>query len=85
MRAYVESLERELAARQKMTQRQQDVLAYIKRYLAAEGRSPSFPEISQHFGWASANGASTAVEALVARGYLRRGYNRRRGIEVVEQ
>lgn len=60
-----------------LTQRQADVLAYIKKHLKASDVPPTMREISEHFGWASHNSAQHHLMALHAAGAVRktnRGY-----------
>ena len=47
-------------------------IGQLRAFYRAEGRSPSFSEMAQLFGYASKNAVYGPVRQLVARGYLRR-------------
>ncbi len=61
--------------------RRADVLAYLRRELAA-GRAPSLAEIAQAFGLASRNAARKHVQALIADGLLAQMPGRKRGLRL---
>lgn len=53
-----------------LTPRQSEVLEFIKRCIAQHGLPPTRHEISQEFGFASANAAEEHLRALARRGAL---------------
>lgn len=66
---------------QTLTTRQQQVHAFIKDYIEANGSSPTLREISAHIGTAGTVTAMGHVAALEKKGYLRRrGAGSSRGI-----
>lgn len=65
-----------------MTERQQGVLQYLRRYAGRHGYPPTVREIGEHFGilWAAAR---NHLKALEKKGALRLHPHRSRGIEIV--
>lgn len=57
----------------KPTERQLEVLAFIRSYRAEHGMSPTIREISEHFGFGGPNATMGHVKALEAKGLLTRG------------
>jgi repressor LexA len=66
----------------KLTKRQKEILDFITEFIQTEGYSPSMEEIAAHFRFASLNAVYKHLEALEARGHLRRDANRARSIEL---
>src|SRR3546814_4612694 len=67
-----------------MTARQLETLAYIDAYQQASGGvSPSFAEIRDRLGLEARSGVFRLVDALEARGHIRRLRHRARAIEVI--
>jgi len=56
-----------------MTKRQNEILAYIMRYIESEGFPPSIREIGLHFEIASLRGVTVHLDALEKKGYIQRG------------
>lgn len=70
---------------QTLTTRQQQVFDFIKEYIEANGCPPTLREISAHIGTAGTVTATSHVEALEKKGYLRRrGGGSSRGIMLVQ-
>ena len=69
----------------KLTKRQKQILDFIAEFIHREGYSPSMEEIGEHFQIASLNAVFKHLEALEARGYLRRDANRARSIELASE
>lgn len=67
-----------------LTIRQRDVLGFIKDYIAASGYPPSLREICARFGIKGPKNAGKHLEALEKKGFIRRGPNISRAIEVVD-
>lgn len=67
----------------KLTQRQFEVLEFIKECQRLEGNSPTFREIAEHFGFKSPKAAADHVAALEKKGYVRRRGGCSRGIELI--
>lgn len=55
-----------------LTHRQREILDYILRSIAQDGRFPSYREIGAHFGLTSPATVSQHLEALAAKGVLTR-------------
>jgi repressor LexA len=66
----------------KLTKRQKEILDFITEFIDREGYSPSMEEIAERFQIASLNAIFKHLEALAARGFLRRDPNRARAIEL---
>lgn len=65
-----------------LTIQQEGVLRYVAQQLGSMGSPPTHAEIAQHFGWASANSATTHIQALVRRGMLEHTPGRARGLQL---
>lgn len=68
---------------EELTDRQQQVLAFIRDYRAAEHTSPTLMEIAQAFGLASPNGVRRHLKALECKGHIRLRPGRSRNIELL--
>lgn len=66
-----------------LTRRQKQILDYLQEYLTENGYAPSYEEIAEHFGYASLATVHEHVENLRVKGYVRKGYNESRSLEVV--
>jgi repressor LexA len=66
-----------------LTVRQRRVLEVIRNSVARRGYPPSMREIGDAVGLASPSSVSHQLNALVAKGYLRRDPNRPRALEIV--
>lgn len=66
-----------------ITERQREVLEFIRKEVAAHGYPPSIREIGQHFGIRSTNGVRGILQALERKGEIRRSPLLSRGIELV--
>lgn len=67
-----------------LSTRQREVLNFIREKQIA-GISPTYREISSHFGFSSPNAAMQHVKALLSKGYLRRTPGRARTMQAVER
>ncbi|MBL8029608.1 MAG: transcriptional repressor LexA [Fibrobacteres bacterium] len=67
-----------------LTERQQEVLNYIKSYMASSGMPPTFREIGDHFDIQSTNGVRCLLMVLEKKGYLRLIPKVSRGIQLTE-
>lgn len=63
-----------------MTEKQRDVLDYIRRTIAATGVAPTLQEIASHFGFRSTASAQKHVGLLERKGFLRREKHQKRGL-----
>lgn len=66
-----------------LTKRQKEILDYLQESLAENGYAPSFEEIASHFGFASLATVHEHLENLRKKGYIRKGYNQSRAIQLV--
>ncbi|MCC5796482.1 MAG: transcriptional repressor LexA [Methylophaga sp.] len=67
-----------------LTERQQDTLDFIRRYVREHGRSPLLTEIAEGLGIQSPGTTHRYIQALVDAGYLQRLVGRTRGIKLTE-
>ncbi|NIP80210.1 MAG: transcriptional repressor LexA [Gemmatimonadetes bacterium] len=66
-----------------LTKKQREILDFIEDFAEGHGYAPSFEEIATRFGYASLATVHEHLENLRAKGYIRKGYNESRSIEVV--
>ncbi len=66
-----------------LTRRQKQVLDFVEAHDREHGIAPSLEEIAAHLGLSSVSNAHQHVEALIARGFLRRDPNKSRALEVI--
>lgn len=67
-----------------LTKRQKEVLDYLVRFLNAHGYSPSFEEIAHAMKLTSLATVHKHLSTLEKKGFVRRGYNQSRSIEVLQ-
>lgn len=65
-----------------LTERQEQILAFIIRRTREQGYPPTFREIGDHFRIASTNGVMKNLAALERKGYIRRKDRASRAIEI---
>ena len=63
-----------------LTERQREVLAFIRRQIEVRGVAPTLQEIADAFGFASTAGAQKHVQLLESKGFLRRVKHQKRGL-----
>lgn len=66
-----------------LTRRQKQVLDCLVHFLNRKGYSPSFEEIGSSLGVSSLATVHKHIKTLEAKGFIRRGHNRSRSIDVV--
>jgi repressor LexA len=66
-----------------LTRRQKQVLDFLVNFINKHGYSPSFEEIGESLGLSSLATVHKHMETLERKGFIRRGYNRSRSVEVV--
>jgi repressor LexA len=74
------ALEKQPAEAVMLTDRQQQILDFIRDHHAFRGIAPSRAEIQQHFGFASPNAVADHLKALERKGVLQRGANTARSL-----
>lgn len=68
-----------------LTERQKEILDFILSFQRARGIAPTHREICERFGYSSYGTVYKHLKLLQEKGFLRREWNQKRGIEVVEQ
>lgn len=66
-----------------LTRKQHDILDYVSSSITKNGYAPSFEEIAERFGYQSLATVHEHLSNLERKGYIRRGYNESRAIEVL--
>lgn len=72
------------AARPKLTDRQKEILDYIRGYDEEYGFPPSLREIANYFGIRSTNGVVCTLDAIEKKGWLTREANLSRAIRLTD-
>lgn len=72
-----------LHTKKPLTKKQKEILDFIGDFREEHGYAPSFEEIADHFGYGSLATVHEHLENLQTKGYIRKGYNESRSIEVV--
>jgi repressor LexA len=67
-----------------LTKRQKQVLDYITQFIELHGYAPSYREVATYFKYGSVATVAEHVESLVAKGYLQKGENEARSIQLVK-
>ena len=67
-----------------LTKRQKEVLNYLVSFLNKNGYAPSFEEIAHALKLTSLATVHKHLSTLEKKGFIRRGYNQSRSIEVVQ-
>jgi repressor LexA len=68
-----------------LTERQRDILNFIRDFQRANGITPTHREICDHFGFSSYGTVYKHLSLLEKKGLIRRDWNQKRGVELVEQ
>jgi repressor LexA len=71
-------------ARDELTDRQKEILAYINQSIAERGFPPTLREIGRQFGIKSTNGVNDHLRALEKKGYLQREDMKSRALRPVD-
>jgi repressor LexA len=72
-----------LSHKKPLTKKQKEILDFVTEFTDENGYAPSFEEIAHRFGYTSLATVHEHLENLRAKGYIRKGYNESRSIEVV--
>jgi repressor LexA len=67
-----------------LTERQRDILNFIREHQAANGVAPTHREIRERFGFSSYGTVYKHLSLLESKGLIRRDWNQKRGVEIVE-
>jgi len=68
----------------KLTDRQAEVLQFIKQEVKGKGMAPTRADIAEHFGFKSKNAATDHIKALQRKGYIKVYNDMSRGIQVTK-
>src|SRR5260370_24187555 len=68
-----------------LTERQRDILQFIRDFQKERGVTPTHREICDHFGFSSYGTVYKHLSLLQKKGLIRRDWNQKRGVELVEQ
>lgn len=68
----------------RLTEKQKQILSFIRVFTVKTGCAPTVREIGQAFGIRSTNGVSDHLKAIEAKGRLKRNEFMPRGIEVLD-
>ncbi len=66
-----------------LTERQKEILEFITDYRRTKGIAPTHREICERFGFSSYGTAYKHLKLLQQKGFLRRDWNQKRGIELI--
>jgi repressor LexA len=66
-----------------LTKRQREILSFLETYIRSHGYAPSFEEIAEHFHFQSLATVHEHLTNLERKGYIRRGYNQSRSVELL--
>jgi len=69
----------------KLTDRQEEILTFIKQFTVESGYPPTLREIGKHFQISSTFGVKRHLEALVKKGFINIESNASRGISMIRQ
>lgn len=67
-----------------LTERQRDILDFIRKYTKSKGVAPTHREICEAFGYSSYGTVYKHLTLLEKKGLIRRDSNQKRGVELVE-
>jgi repressor LexA len=68
-----------------LTERQKEILKFIKEFIEQSGFPPTYREIGSHFNIISTFGVKRHLDALIKKGYLNIDSNSNRSITLTEQ
>lgn len=66
-----------------LTERQKEILEFLSEYQQRHGISPTHREIREEFGYSSYGTVYKHLKLLQNKGYLRRDWNQKRGLELL--
>jgi repressor LexA len=68
-----------------LTERQRDILQFIREFQRQRGVAPTHREICDHFGFSSYGTVYKHLSLLEKKGLIRRDWNQKRGVELVDR
>ncbi len=66
-----------------LTETQKAILEFVQEFQQRQGIAPTHREICEHFGYSSYGTVYKHLKLLAAKGYLRRDWNQKRGMELL--
>jgi repressor LexA len=66
-----------------LTERQKEVLSFLKQFISKEGVSPTVREVASHFGFASPLSAQLHINSLLKKGLITKTPLKARNIKVI--
>jgi repressor LexA len=66
-----------------LTERQKEILEFLADFQRRQGVAPTLREICQHFGFSSYGTVYKHLKLLAQKGFLRRDWNQKRGLELL--
>lgn len=71
-------------AKARVSKKQQELLSFVDAFIKGTGYGPSYREVMKGLGYKSVSTVAIHVDALIAKGYLRKGDDySKRSLEVV--
>jgi len=68
---------------ERATKKQQQLLEFVEGFIREQGYGPSYREVMSALGYKSVSTVAVHIDGLIAKGFLRRGDNTARSLEVV--
>src|SRR3954453_20067878 len=68
-----------------LTERQRDILQFIRDFQKARGGTPTHREICDHFGFSSYGTVYKHLSLVQKKGLIKRDWNQKRGVQVIKQ
>ena len=68
-----------------LTERQRDILQFIRDFQRDRGIAPTHREICDHFGFSSYGTVYKHLSLLEKKGLIRRDWNQKRGVELIDK
>ena len=65
------------------TKKQQELLAFLRDFITEHDYGPSYREIMAGLGYKSVSTVAAHVDGLIAKGYVRRGNDGARSLEII--
>lgn len=70
----------------RVSKKQQELLSFVDGFIKGNGYGPSYREVMRGLGYKSVSTVAVHVDALIAKGYLRKGDDySKRSLELVSQ
>lgn len=70
-------------AAERSSKRQKELLEWVDSFITEHGYGPSYREVMNGLGYKSVSTVAVHIEGLITKGYLRKGDNSARSLEVI--